>query len=104
MKRFLNQLWHEDDGILSFEWVMLLTLLVIGIVGGLAAARDAIIDELGDIAQATLNLDQSYFLAGLDLDGDPNTLEIPDQEHTDDGAGYAECDRTQLQGQDMLMD
>ena len=104
MKRFLNQLWREDDGILSFEWVMLLTLLVIGIVGGLAAARDAIIDELGDIAQATLNLDQSYFLAGLDLDGDPNTLEIPDLEHTDDGAGYAECGRAGVPGQDPIFD
>ena len=36
------------------------TLLTIGIVSGVAAARDAIIDEFGDVAQAMLALDQSY--------------------------------------------
>jgi Flp pilus assembly pilin Flp len=60
MKRFLNRLWQEDDGVLSFEWVLVITVLVIGIVGGLAAARDAVIDELGDAAEAMLALDQTY--------------------------------------------
>src|SRR5262245_35738727 len=61
---FMNQLIHclavEDDGVLSFEWTLLTTLLVIGIVGGVSAARDAIIDELGDTAQVMLAVDQSY--------------------------------------------
>jgi Flp pilus assembly pilin Flp len=60
MRKVVGQMWKEDDGVLSFEWVLLVTLLTIGIVGGLAAARDAIIDELGDVAQAMLALDQSY--------------------------------------------
>lgn len=54
-----NPCWKEEDGVLSFEWTLLLTLLVIGIVAGLAGARDAIIDELGDAAQGMLALDQS---------------------------------------------
>ena len=60
MKNVLSRMWKEDDGVLSFEWVLLVTLLTIGIVSGVAAARDAIIDELGDVAQAMLALDQSY--------------------------------------------
>jgi Flp pilus assembly pilin Flp len=60
MKNVLARMWKEEDGVLSFEWVLLVTLLTIGIVGGIAAARDAIIDELGDVAQAMLALDQSY--------------------------------------------
>jgi hypothetical protein len=36
------------------------TLLTIGVVTGLAGARDAVIDELGDVAQAMLGLDGSY--------------------------------------------
>ena len=36
-----------------------MTLLMIGIVAGVAASRDAIIDEFGDVAQAMLALDQS---------------------------------------------
>ena len=59
MMQKLNQLWREDDGVLSFEWTLLVTLLTLGIVGGLAASRDAIIDELGDVAQAMLALDHS---------------------------------------------
>jgi len=60
MKKVLAQVWQEEDGVLSFEWILLLSLLVIGIVGGVAAARDAIIDEFGDVAQAMLALDQTY--------------------------------------------
>ena len=36
MKRLLS-IWREDDGVLSFEWTLLLTLLTIGVVGGLAS-------------------------------------------------------------------
>ena len=48
----------------AYFQILLLSLLIIGIVGGVAAGRDAIIDELGDIAEAAVSLDQSYFLAG----------------------------------------
>ncbi|WP_425614183.1 Flp family type IVb pilin [Anatilimnocola sp. NA78] len=63
MKKVFARMWSEQDGVLSFEWVLLVTLLTFGIVGGIAAARDAIIDELGDVAQAMLSLDQSYTVA-----------------------------------------
>ena len=60
MKTIAARMWKEDDAVLSFEWVLLVTLLTIGVVSGTAGARDAIIDELGDVAQAMLALDQSY--------------------------------------------
>jgi len=63
MLRRFQRLWREEDGVLSFEWVLLVTLVVIGIVGGLAAARDAITDELGDAAEAMLSLDGSYTIS-----------------------------------------
>lgn len=69
MKR-LHRLWQEDEGVLSFEWSLLVTLLTIGIVSGLSAARDAIIDELGDMAEAAQSFDQSYSLAALQIDFD----------------------------------
>lgn len=65
----LARMWTEDDGVLSFEWTLLLTLLTIGIVAGLAGARDAIIDELGDVAQAAQAIDQSYTLQGFSIPG-----------------------------------
>ena len=106
MKRFVNQVWQEDDGVLTFEWVLIITLVVIGIVGGLAAARDAIIDELGDIAQATISFDQSYFMPAVDLNGD---LDFDDpgeatQQYTDEAAVYVECDRGNYTAQPTMDD
>lgn len=63
MKNRLQQLWAETDGVLSFEWALLVTVMVIGVVAGLSAARDAIIDEFGDVAQAMLAVDHSMTIA-----------------------------------------
>jgi hypothetical protein len=37
-------------GVLTFEWILLISLLVIGIIGGLSAVRNALICELSDLA------------------------------------------------------
>jgi len=37
-------------GVLTFEWILLISLLVIGIIGGLSAVRDALLCELNDLA------------------------------------------------------
>ena len=69
MKRLLPQMVVNDEGALTFEWILLITLLVIGVVGGLSAARDAIITELGDVAGAAVNIDQSYTVSSCTCDG-----------------------------------
>ncbi|MEX0865815.1 MAG: hypothetical protein WD030_00560 [Pirellulales bacterium] len=43
-------------GMLTLEWILLLTVVVIGVIGGLAAVRDAILDELHDLQQIIMNL------------------------------------------------
>lgn len=63
MKSFLNRVWKEDEGVLTFEWILLVTLLTIGVVGGISAVRDAILTELGDVSEAMISLDQSYSIA-----------------------------------------
>jgi len=63
LRSLAARLWTEQRGVLTFEWVLLITLLVIGIVGGLSAARDALITELGDVAEAMISLDQSLYIA-----------------------------------------
>src|SRR5688500_3442414 len=101
MKRFLNRMWQEDDGVLTFEWVLIITIVVIGIVGGLAAARDAIIDELGDIAEATISFDQSFLIPAMDLndDGDTDDPGEAEQTYLDEPAEYVECGRGNFVGQ-----
>lgn len=95
MKKVLSRMWKEEDGVLSFEWVLLVTLLTIGIVSGVAAARDAIIDELGDVAQAMLALDQSYtidFPLAVAVHTD-STSSASDSSFID-ALTYTDCDRT----------
>jgi hypothetical protein len=36
---------------LTFEWILLISLLVIGIIGGLSVVRNALICELTDLAE-----------------------------------------------------
>ena len=101
MKRLLHRIWLEDEGVLTFEWVLLVTLLVIGIVGGVAAIRDAIIDELGDVAQAMLALDQSFTILH------PLLVEVHDTSNQGasnssfiDAAVFQDCNRNdQFNGQ-----
>jgi len=97
----LQLIWTEEDGVLSFEWTLLLTLLTIGIVAGLAGARDAIIDELGDVAEAAQAFNQSFFLAGVSLEFDPDNgvtpdFETPDMEFEETAADqfFQDCART----------
>jgi hypothetical protein len=60
VKRIFGHVWSQDHGGLTFEWILLLTVLVVGIVGGYTVVRDAVIDELGDVAGAVIAVDQSF--------------------------------------------
>lgn len=64
MKRHLKRLWtrlrKEDEGLLTLEWILLATLIVIGLVGAYSAIRDGFVDELGDVAEAVIRVDQSF--------------------------------------------
>src|SRR5437764_14652705 len=94
MKCVMSRMWKEEDGVLSFEWVLLVTLLTFGIVSGLAGARDAIIDELGDVAQAMLALDQSYTITFplLVQVHDPAVSSASDSAFTD-ALNFLDCGR-----------
>jgi hypothetical protein len=60
VRNLLNRMWVEECGVLTFEWVVLVTVLVIGVVGALSAVRDVLITELGGVATAMISLDESY--------------------------------------------
>ena len=94
MKHLAKRIWREDDGVLSFEWVLLVSLLTIGVVSGIAGARDAIVDELGDVAQAMLALDQSYTISfPLRVTVHAATATSASDSSFTDAAMYDDCDR-----------
>jgi hypothetical protein len=43
-------------GVLTLEWILLVTVIVIGIIGGLGAVRSATNGELKDLAEAIKHL------------------------------------------------
>ncbi|MDO4628530.1 MAG: hypothetical protein Q4C70_05060 [Planctomycetia bacterium] len=61
-KKEVSMLRNRRKGILTFEWILLITLLVIGIVGGLTVMRDSIIIECAETADAMLHHDHSYHI------------------------------------------
>lgn len=61
MRNMLTRLWADDAGfIISTELMTTATLLVIGLLVGQATLRDAVLSELGDLAQAINDTNQSY--------------------------------------------
>jgi hypothetical protein len=61
----LKKLWSDDAGaIIAAEYLFVATILVIGIIVGLASVRDAVNTELAELANAYLALSQGYTISG----------------------------------------
>ena len=66
MLRLIKQFWHDQAGfVISAELVLISTVLVIGLTTGLTCLRNAVNDELSDVACAITSLDQSYCYTGF---------------------------------------
>ena len=64
--KVLMQLWRDDLGfVVSAELVLIGTILVIGMIVGLATLRDQVVQELGDVGAAISQLVQSYSFSGI---------------------------------------
>jgi Flp pilus assembly pilin Flp len=65
MTKLFLKLWKDDAGaIIAAEYLFIATILVIGIIAGLANVRDAINTELSELANAYLALSQGYIISG----------------------------------------
>lgn len=66
MKTLVTSLWHDEAGfIISAELVVIATLLVIGLITGLACVQGALIEEFRDLAFAFSSLNQSFVTSGF---------------------------------------
>jgi len=82
LSQLAAQLWRDERGFIqSAELVLIATLVVIGMIVGLAAFRDGTVQELADTGVAVGQLDQSYSVAitggANDLD-DITVVGVPD--------------------------
>ena len=63
---FINRLWNDQQGfIVSIELILLSTILVIGLITGMTALRDAVVSELSDVGGAIQDLNQGYEFNGV---------------------------------------
>ena len=65
MSPLMLRLWHDDSGaLISMEFLFVATILVLGVITGLVAVRQAVISELTEFAQAVMALNQSFSFSG----------------------------------------
>jgi hypothetical protein len=89
---FFRNLWRDECGALAgADYILAITILVIGGITGLVTVRDAAVQNLGDIAVALESLDQSYTVTIEQSNGfmltfgyvdppiDPELVDLPGQ-------------------------
>lgn len=61
-----RRFWADEAGfIVSSELVLIATIVVIGLIAGLAAVRDAVVGELADVGAAVGEVNQSYSFGAI---------------------------------------
>ncbi len=62
----MKNLFNDENGfVVSAELILVATIVVLGLIVGLAEVRQAVSEELEDVASAIGSLNQSYTYAGL---------------------------------------
>jgi Flp pilus assembly pilin Flp len=56
LRQLVTRKKQQRRGMLTLEWVLIITVVVIGIIGGLGAVRNATVGELSDLAEAIESL------------------------------------------------
>ncbi|MBQ9456496.1 MAG: hypothetical protein Q4A17_11475 [Thermoguttaceae bacterium] len=53
----------KKRGVITFEWIVLFSLLLVGIIGAVASIRDSLIIETTEVADAILHNNKSYIIS-----------------------------------------
>lgn len=70
----MEKFFRDETGSLTLEWIFMFSLLVVGIAGGVAIIRNAMILEAGEDAGAAVSLTPNYTVNApptLSLDDEP---------------------------------
>ncbi len=70
MSRVLSRLWNDDAGaVIALEFLFVATVLILGLIVGLTALRNAINNELVESGNAILALSQGFSVSGSSTSG-----------------------------------
>ena len=62
----MKSLFNDENGfVVSAELILVATIVVLGLIVGLAEVREAVNQELEDVASAIGSINQSYSYSGL---------------------------------------
>jgi len=65
MRFSIRKLWSDDCGaLLSFEWILIASILVLGMVVGLKTVQSAVLNEFEELSSAIGGISQSYKYGG----------------------------------------
>jgi Flp pilus assembly pilin Flp len=95
MRTLFHALRNDEAGaILSAELVLISTILVIGVIVGLAELQNAVVNELNDVGEAIGSLNQSFYVHGHSSEANcklkAKSAGSAFKDHTDEGDGN-EC-------------
>ncbi len=65
MRKMMQKLWQDDAGIVALEYLLVATIVGLGLVVGLSNLEIALDTELTELANAITALDQSYSFVTL---------------------------------------
>ena len=70
LRTMSRQLWRDETGfVATADLVLITTIVVLGLLVGLVTLRDQVLQELGDVATAVGQLNQSYSVASFTTAG-----------------------------------
>jgi Flp pilus assembly pilin Flp len=65
MRQLFLKLWNDDDGfVIALEYILIATIIILGLIAGLASIRDAVNSELSELGNSFMALSQGYVLCG----------------------------------------
>jgi Flp pilus assembly pilin Flp len=87
MRQQMLRLWKDDGGaLIAAEWAIVSTILVLGVITGLVAVRNAVNSELVEFANALMSMDHGFSYPSEDLFCDNGVLKATT------GGGFATGD------------
>lgn len=60
----LKKLWNDEAGVVSLEYLLLATIVGLGLIVGFVALRNSMVSEFNELAGAITTLSQEYSFSG----------------------------------------
>ncbi len=67
MRQLFSRLWKDEDGIVALEYLLVATIIGLGLIVGITAVRQAIVTEFVELAAAITNINQAYSYTGFSV-------------------------------------